>query len=601
MDSSNRPSSTISPVLVMLVAAAISGCVGSVGGVGNVGSPEGARSGSGATAGNGMGVGTGGVGAGSAPGTGSGGTAGPRGNGGSGTGPVVLPPRDAGRVTMRKLNNVEYNNTVRDLLGTAQQPASTFLNDAPEFGFDNNADMLQVSPTQAGLYEQAAEALATEALSPAKRALLVTCDLAAGETCLRAIITSFGAKAYRRPLTEGEVAGFLKLIGSARTAGATADEALRTAVQGFLLSPHFLHRVELDPDPSSLVAHPVTPYETASRLSYLVYRSMPDAPLFTAAAAGKLSTTEDLQAQLSRMLADPKGSGFAADFSTQWLGARSLEKIQFDAKLFPKFNPSLAASMKAEISAFFDDFVKRNLPVDQLLTADFTFLDDALAQHYGVPAVGSTVLKKTTLTSPQRGGLMTMAGTLAVTSYATRTSLVKRGAWVLGQLLCAEPPAPPPDIPGFPEGVTTGTQREILVNHRTNPSCAVCHVVMDNLGLALENYDAIGAWRTNDKSGAVIDARGELPNGGATFNGGREMAKVVAADPRFRSCVVRNLLSYALGRTLLPGDEGYLADIAAPSATSGPGLRDILNRVVASDSFRMRHGEPASAGGGAKP
>jgi hypothetical protein len=502
---------------------------------------------------------------------------------------------------MRKLNNVEYNNTVRDLLGTALQPAATFLNDAPEFGFDNNADMLQVSPTQAGLYEQAAEMLAAEALSPAKRATLVTCDLAMGETCLRTIITSFGAKAYRRPLTATEVTAFLGLMSSARTAGATADEALRTAIQVFLLSPHFLHRVELDPDPTSVLPHPVSPHETASRLSYLIYRSMPDAPLFTAATAGKLSTPEELQAQVTRMLADPKGAGFAADFSTQWLGARSLEKMQFDATAFPKFTPSLAASMKGEISAFFDDFVKQNRPVDQLLTADFSYLDDALAQHYGLPAVGSTTLKKTTLSSPQRGGLMTMAGTLAVTSYATRTSLVKRGAWVLGQLLCSEPPAPPPDIPGFPEGVTSGTQREILAMHRTNPSCGVCHVVMDNLGIALENYDAIGAWRTTDKSGAVIDARGELPNGGATFNGGREMAKAVAADPRFRSCVARNLLSYALGRTLLPGDEGYVADVAAASATSGPGLRDILNRVVASDSFRMRHGEPASAGGAAKP
>ncbi|MEO5767713.1 MAG: DUF1592 domain-containing protein, partial [Polyangia bacterium] len=512
------------------------------------------------------------------------------------------PPRDAGRVTMRKLNNVEYNNTVRDLLGTVQQPATMFLNDAPEFGFDNNADMLQVSPTQAGLYEQAAEALAAEALSPAKRAALVTCDLATGETCQRTIITSFGAKAYRRPLTAAEVTGFLGLMSSARTAGATADEALRTVVQAFLLSPHFLHRVELDQDPASLVAHPVSPYEAASRLSYLIYRSMPDAPLFTAAAAGKLSTPEELQAQVTRMLAEAKGGGFAADFSTQWLGARSLEKIQFDATLFPKFNPGLAAAMKGEISAFFDDFVKQNRPVDDLLTADFTYLDDTLAQHYGLPPVGSTTLKRTTLNTPQRGGLLMMAGTLAVTSYATRTSLVKRGAWVLGQLLCSEPPAPPVDVPGFPEGVTTGTQREILAMHRTNPSCGACHVVMDNLGIALENYDAIGAWRTTDKSGAVIDPRGELPNGGATFSGGGEMAKVVAADPRFRSCVARKLLSYALGRTLLPGDEGYVADIASPaSAAASPGVRDILNRVVASDSFRMRHGESATAGGGAKP
>jgi hypothetical protein len=384
--------------------------------------------------------------------------------------------------------------------------------------------------------------------------------------------------------------------------GATADESVRTVLEAFLTSPHFLFRVEIDPDPTSLVAHPVGPYEMASRLSYLLYRSMPDKPLFDAASMGKLTALPDIQDQLTRMLADPKGSAFTKEFSTQWLGARSLEAAQFDKTVFPIFTPALAASMKQEMMTFFDAFVRENLPVTQLLTANFSYIDDNLANLYGVPAVGATgSMKKTSFTTPQRGGgLLTMAGPLAVTSHPTRTSLVKRGAWVLGQLLCSEPPPPPPDVPPFPEGTLMGTQRQILEMHRKNPSCAVCHVIMDNLGGALENYDALGAWRTMD-GGELIDAKGMLPNGGATFTGGREMGAAVSADPRFSACVSEKMLTYALGRTLMGGDQGYIADISAKTQGAAPGVREILNRVVASDAFTMRHGEAAAPAGGTKP
>jgi Protein of unknown function (DUF1592)/Protein of unknown function (DUF1588)/Protein of unknown function (DUF1587)/Protein of unknown function (DUF1595)/Protein of unknown function (DUF1585) len=593
------------PAWFLTGALATAGCVGQVdsgrphpiagSGSGGSSSGTGAVSGTGSVTGTGLTGGAGSVaGTGSVTGTGSITATGTGGAGAGGTGVVVGPlaPRDPGRVTMRQLNRVEYNNTVRDLLGTSLQPAASFLNDAPEFGFDNNADMLSVSPVQADLYQKAAEALAAEAMTPARRATLATCDLATGDVCLRSIITTFGARAFRRVLTAAEVTSYLTLMTTARTAGATADEALRTAVEAFLISPHFLHRVEIDATPTSLVAHAVSPYEMASRLSYLVYRSMPDKPLFDAAAAGKLGAVADVQAQLTRMLADPKGSTFAPDFSTQWLGARSLELAQFDKTVFPNFTPALAASMKSELTTFFDDFIRENLPVNQLLTANFSYLDDNLATLYGVPAVGAGGLKRTTFSTSQRGGgLLTMAGPLAVTSYPTRTSLVKRGAWVLSQLLCSEPPAPPVDVPPFPQGMVMGTQRQILEMHRSNPSCSVCHVVMDNLGIALENYDAIGAWRTME-GGAAIDAKGMLPNGGASFSGGPAMAAVVAADPRFSGCVGRKMLTYALGRVLLPGDDGYVADISAATQGSPPGLRDILNRVVASDSFTMRHGEP---------
>ncbi len=604
------------PAWFLTGAIASAGCVGHVdkgnqppsGGTGTA-TPSG-PTGVGATPGNGTspgnGTGTGvvpvggtGNGAGSTMGMGTGtGT-----NTGTGTG-VVIPagPRDSGRVSIRPLNRIEYNNTVRDLLGTAQQPATAFVSDTPAFAFDNNAEqgfVLVLTGISAGLYEQAAEALAAEAITAAFKAKLVTCDVgaagSAGSTCQQTFVTTFGAKAYRRPLSTTEVANYVALMAAAKTAGATGDEMLRTAIEAFLQSANFLFRIELDPDPTSTVAHPVAPYEMASRLSYLVYRSMPDQALFDAAAGGKLGMPADVQAQLTRLLADPKGSTFAQDFSAQWLGVRSLESIQFDPTFFPKFTPALAASMKSEITSFFSDFVKENLPADQLMTAKFSYIDNNLATHYGLPAVGSTTVKKTDLASPQRGGLLTMAGTLAATSYMTRTSLVKRGAWVQSQLLCTDPPPPPNNVPPFPTGKVMGTQRQVLEMHRSDPSCAVCHVILDNIGIALENYDGTGAWRTADSNGAVIgDVNGTLTNaaGTFTFNGGQELAAVVAKDPRFVPCVSKKMLGYALGRTLGATDDPYVSDIAASTASAQPGVSDILSRVVASDTFNMRHGEP---------
>jgi hypothetical protein len=497
------------------------------------------------------------------------------------------------------LNRAEYDNTVRDLLGTAQTPGiSTFPSDAPQIGFDNNGDLQTLSPAQFNLYQTAAQALAAEALkvgSP-QRAKLVTCDLSTGSTCSQKVITDFGLHAFRRPLAADEVAKYVTLMGTAAKAGATSDEQLQTVVQAILSSPNFLFRPEIDPDPASLTPHALSPYEMASRLSYMVYRSMPDEALFTAAANGALSQPADIQAQLDRMIADPKGV-LGQTFSKLWLGTSAVSTQSFDATLFPNFSQTLADSMSAEVVDFFNEFLQMNEPVTQLLTAKFSYLDSNLAKLYGVPAPAGTGLVRTALTTPDRAGLLTMAGVLSVTSLPTRTSVVKRGAWVLSQLLCAPPPAPPPDVPAFPEDVTTGTQKEIVAMHRANPKCAACHDSMDNIGLAMENYDAVGAYRTLD-NGIAIDASGEFvgvlanPSGGtgATFNGAVPLATLVAADPRFPDCIAQNALSYSIGRTLAPSDAPYLAAIAKGS-NGTLGVRDVITNVVASDTFRMRRGE----------
>jgi hypothetical protein len=561
--------------LASVLAAA---CTGEVSGNGRSGAAPGAAAGGASATGTGGGAAAGSI---------------------AGDGAVSGGAADPGRVTIRRLNRVEYDNTVRDLLGTSQTPgAATFPNDAPQIGFDNNGDLQTLAPVQFNLYLQAGQALATEALkvgSP-QRAKLVTCDLATGTACAKTLITNFGLRAFRRPLTPTEVSTYVTLMATAATAGATADEQFQTVVQAILSSPNFLFRPEFDADPASLTPHVLSPYEMASRLSYMVYRSMPDDALFTAAASGALSQPAEIQAQVERMIADPKGV-LAPTFAAMWLGTSAVSTQSFDATLYPGFNPTLASSMNAEVVDFFNEFLQQNEPVTQLLTANFSYLDSNLAKLYGVSAPAGTGLVRTSLSTPQRAGLLTMAGVLSVTSLPTRTSVVKRGAWVLGQLLCAPPPAPPPDVPPFPSDVTTGTQKEVLAMHRANPACAACHNSMDNIGLAMENYDAIGAYRTAD-NGVAIDASGMFtgriaePDGtqGPSFTGAVALAAAVAADPRFPACVAQNALSYSIGRTITASDTPYLAAIAKGS-NGVLGVRDILMNVAASDTFRMRRGE----------
>lgn len=514
--------------------------------------------------------------------------------------------RDPGRVTVRRLNRVEYDNTVRDLLGTTQTPGQAkFINDAPQLGFDNNGDLQSLSPVQFSLYQQAAESLAAELLgNAAQRAKVITCDLKTGASCAQSVITSFALKAFRRPLSTDEVQRYLALMASAAQLGASPDEQFQTVLEALLVSPHFLFRPELDADPSSLTPHLLNPFETASRLSYAIYRSMPDDALFEAANAGKLSQPAEIQAQVERMLGSPKNA-FSTTFPAQWLGTGGVPLQSFDATLFKAFTPALASSMVKEVSSFFSEFLTLNSPPSQLLTANFSYLDKGLADLYGVPApAAGTTLTRSTFSTPQRGGLLTMAGILAVTSYPTRTSLVKRGAWVLSQLLCAPAPAPPDNVPAFPEGAITATsQREILAQHRANPACASCHDSIDNLGIALENYNAIGVYRTQD-NGQPIDAAGQFagrllqPDGtpGPSFTGARELASTIAADPRFSACLAQNVMAYALGRAAQASDRVYLADITKAPSTGQLGLRDVVMNVVASDTFRMRRGDPTKGG-----
>lgn len=528
---------------------------------------------------------------------GTGGTGANQGEAGRGGAPAA--GTDPGRVTLHRLNRVEYNNTVRDLLGTTRSPADEFPIDDRGGGFDNLADVLTLSPLHLDSFRSAAISLIDEAMTvTTQRARLVTCDLAKeGATCARTVLTAFAPLAWRRPVTTSELDALMKPVNLATGNGDNAEVGLKLSLQAVLLSPHFLFRVETDPAPSSLTPHALTPYEVASRLSYFLWSSMPDAELFAAAKAGNLTEGATLQAQVTRMLGSPKAQALVDNFAGQWLYTRQISEVTPDPKLFPTFDAGLRAAAKLEVETLFRDVALNGVSADKLLTADFTYANDRLAKHYGLPAVTSTTPVKVSLAgNRQRGGILSQTGFLAVTSHQDKTSPVLRGKWVMSQLLCATVMSPPANVDTSldPER-KGGTLRQQLERHRANPTCAVCHHMMDPIGLALENYDAIGAYRAED-AGMAIDASGQLPDGRA-FNGREDLAALIAADPNFPRCMAEHLYTYALGRTPDTTTRGHmdpatLYNLAESFKAGGFKFKDLVAQIAASATFLNRRGEP---------
>jgi hypothetical protein len=494
---------------------------------------------------------------------------------------------DPGRVALRRLNRAEYDNTVRDLLGTGLRPAQGFAVDPAALGFDNNGDVQAVGAIQLEHYENAAQALADEVLAGgaarlAQVARVPACDPAReGRACVARLVSGFARRAWRRPPAADEIGRVMAVADGEQRRGGDGLAQLRLAVAVVLTSPHFLFRAEPDPRPGAVRA--LDDHEVASRLSYLIYASMPDDPLFAAADAGKLRTPAEVRAQAARMLADPRGAAFVASFAGQWLELAGLEDHDVDPALFGRsFDRALATAMKSETLGLFAEFVRGDRPAQELLSAPSMVADARLAQHYGAPAG-----------APPRRGLLTHASVLTATSAANGTNPVARGQWVLSRLFCAPPPPPPPDIPDLPDATPTGkTLRDRLEAHRTNPVCAACHRLFDPIGLGLENYDAIGRWRAMD-AGEVIDASGELIDG-TRFAGPAELIAALARDPRLSACVAEQLFIYALGRApaAAPADAANLARLQAGAGGAAAGVRSLISTLVESDVFRMRRGEP---------
>ena len=651
---------------------------------------------------------------------------------------------DPGRVTIRRLNRAEYNNTIRDMLGVTFKPADDFPSDDVGSGFDNIGDVLSLPPLLMEKYLAAAEQIATSVIvddpmklvgtitlqgnklegrgaakldtrtnrwgmpsaggvgakftieqpgnyvvrivatateagnEPAK--LLVRVDkrseeisvrsrggrrtpmeirtrLAAGEhfvsaefindfydpdakdptkrdrnvtletievagpleikpdqypvahrklitatpssttTVLDAAQTSlrpFVNRAFRRRVNEDEIRKYAQLVDASVRDGDNYEQGMQVAVIAVLCSPHFLFRIEQDPNPNDPKnAHLVGDYELATRLSYFLWSSLPDNELFLLATSGKLREEQTLREQVKRMLADDRSQALADNFASQWLNLRLLDSASPDPGEFKDFSPVLKSDMQRETLAFFMSVVKEDRSVLDFIDGKFSFLNERLAKHYGIKDVSGDEFQRVSLSGTNRGGVLTHASILTLTSNPERTSPVKRGKWILDNMLGAPPPEPPADVPQLDAtqkaqpGLSLRKQLEI---HRENAVCASCHRTMDALGFGLENFDAIGKFREKEK-GQAIDSSGTLPEG-ESFQGPVELAKVLRGKPNeFTRCMTEKMLTYALGRGLVHYDRCSVDKITKQVAGQEYRFSALVTEIVLSDPFRKRRGD----------
>ncbi len=410
--------------------------------------------------------------------------------------------------------------------------------------------------------------------------------------CARQILLSLTRRAYRRPVTDADIQDLLPFYERGR-AESGFDEGIERALERLLVSPQFLFRVERPaPDVPSGAAFRISDLELASRLSFFLWSSIPDDQLLNAAAQGRLKNPAVLEREVRRMLRDRRSASLVTNFAEQWLFLRDIEAKQPDGLVFPDFDETLRAAMRTETDLFLDSVLRENRSIVDLLDANYSFVNERLAKHYGIPNVQGSYFRRVTFPdgSP-RGGLLGQGSILTLTSYATRTSPVVRGKWVLENLLAAAPPPPPPNIPALKtEGAEPGrmlTMREAMSAHRASPACASCHARMDPIGFAMENFDAVGRWREHD-AGSAIDASGAFPNG-VTFEGMAGLRKVLLADRRqFVNTVASKLLMYALGRNLQYYDESTVRGIVQQSAAGNYTMASLVMGVVKSPPFQMR-------------
>lgn len=525
-----------------------------------------------------------------------------------------------GYVMSRRLNRTEYENTLHDLLGIDTPLAKYFPADgAGGEGFDNNGNALFLSAIQAERYLQAADVAIDAALprlaeqvpekwtfgelakqvrleekSPwrTQRSRLISTwpapdrdTRAAAEQSLR----DFLYRAWRRPVTDEDVAHMMQLFDRGFDRGDGYEESLKLAYKGALVSPNFIFLAE--PEPEDKGEYLLGDYPLAARLSYFLWSTTPDDELRALASHGLLQDDEILRRQIARMLVDPRASALGEVFAGQWLGITQIESASRpDENLFPLFDDALAVSMKGEAETFFYHLVAENRSLLELLDADYTYVDSRLAELYELEPVEGPAFQRVQLADARRGGVLGMAAVLTATSHSTRTSLVLRGKWVLEQLLGDKIPPPPPNAGALPEDAEHAegrTVRERIVAHRANPECASCHARMDPIGFGLEPFDAIGRYRTED-AGKPIDAMGELPSG-ETFNGPAELKQILLAqkDPFVRN-LARKVLGYALGRSLTRYDDCIVQATVEKLQANEYRAAGLFTDIAMSYAFRHR-------------
>ena len=508
-----------------------------------------------------------------------------------------LNPKDPGLFVIRRLNKVEYGNTLHDFLGIDPSIARDLPDEVPGEGYLNTLSPLQTEQYLVIANEALNKSLGPKDGPPTNRQKLLFGTTPTSEKDWRdsakKVASSLTRSAYRRPATDQEIAVLMSVYDLARENKLDYQASLRMMLKAILISPQFLFITPAREPSASESIVPLDDYQLASRLSYFLWSTMPDAELWALADQGKLREPAILGAQTKRMLLNPKSKALFDGFGAQWLGVKGLKDKRFDPAKFPSMTPELRSAMYDEVQLLFDTIIRENQDIITFINGDYTFVNENLAKIYGLQKnITGTQMQRIQVTDTNRGGILGMPGILAMTSFPDRTSAVKRGAWVLEQVLGEHIPPPPPNVPALEKQdkkkVANLTLRQRTELHRTNSVCANCHKVMDPIGFGLENFDAIGRWRDKDDSGAPIDAGGELP-GGLKFNSPKELKAIIANR---KEDLVRNLaeklLAYALCRQIEGYDQIIIDNLLENISKDGYRMQSLITEVVTSYPFTHR-------------
>jgi len=495
---------------------------------------------------------------------------------------------------LRRLTRREYNNTLRDVLHDSRAPAASFPEEEEAHGFNNNADALSMSTSLVEAYLNAAEQAAARAASSA--AQWVPCPEGSDRAaCARRFIEDVGARLFRRPLTAEDVTSFEQLYATAKA----HDDGLARVLEAMLQSPEFIYRVERGLSiPSTRERRKLDSWEVASRLSYLLWGSAPDEQLRQAAAAGKLETSEELTAQVDRMMEDPRARETVMEFHGQWLRLSRIDLISKDDHAFPTFKAEHKELFKSEVRRFLEDVLwgRKGSGVRGLFTANHTFVNEELATYYGLPTAGIQGWTRVELPPERSSGFLTQGGLMAVLAKPNGTSPVQRGLFVRNQILCEDIPPPPDNVELTPPNSdANATAADQLAQHRI-AACAGCHSRMDPIGLSFENFDGIGRYRTTDK-GKTLSPEGEIVGTAiGKYQNVSELGQKLAQSPQVQGCLATHWVRFGYGRSEAEADDCTVQTLKEKLVDPNFTVRDLLLLLVQSDSFRYRTSGDAPLG-----
>lgn len=598
--SSARPERRSATVVPLCVLVAALGCQGELSNPSSLGAAASASSVPGGSGSGGTSAGAGGPSASGAP------MAGNPGNGGSvstsptggGTGgvapPVTCDLPTAPRAPLRRITRFEYNNTARDLLGLTSRPADALPGEESGSGFGNDADALGVSRLLIDGYRVIAKQIAEEVTQDAAAvARLTGCDPAlTGEAaCRQSFLADYLTRAFRRPPDTEALNVYDTAFMDGQTLGGSFAAGARAVVERSLQSPQFLYRIEVGQpvDAARGLARP-TGYEMATRLSYVLWGSMPDRALLDAAAQGTLDTREGVLAEARRLLDDPRARDSLRYFHGQLLGIGGLDHLERDPGFYPTFQPGMGALFRQETERFLDDVLWNGAgDMATVFTAPYTFVNGTLATFYGIPGVTGDTFQKVSLDPAQRSGLLTQASIMAITTPGSRNDPVVRGKWFYTKMLCGTVDDPPPDVPKLPDPVPGQTVRERLAMHRASPVCAGCHALMDPIGFGFENFDGVGLWRDLD-NGVPIDPSGEIPTTDVAgpFRGAVEFGQRLSQSQDVLRCYAGRYLTYAYGRAVTAADACSVGAVETAFQNTGGNVKELILAVTQTDGFLWR-------------